>query len=107
MIAAAIVGGLPVPILDSAAVGIVTGSMIWRISVRDDPARPLKNRGLATFLVLVAGFLTPLLSSATAGWVKSIPVVGTLAGTLNQPLVAALITYGIGRYWSNQLVAAN
>lgn len=89
--AAAIAGALPWPIIDSAALGMVAGRMIWRTSFRANPARPFRNRFLVMILILLAGFITPLLASIITEAMKCIPIAGSLWRFLIQPMIAAVI----------------
>jgi uncharacterized protein (DUF697 family) len=89
-------GLLPVPFLDVVAVGGVQLQMLRRLSeIYDVPFSV--NRG-KSFIASLMGAMIPATSGmGVASALKSIPVIGTAAGTLTMSGVSAGATYAIGK----------
>lgn len=89
-------GLLPVPGLDLAAIIGVQVNMLRRVAgVYGVPFKA----NLAKELVgaLVGGGGAMLISGAAGSFVKGLPIVGTVAGMVTMPAVAAASTWAIGK----------
>ncbi len=93
--------------LDMAALGMVGGSLMWSISIRANPIRPMESRALAAFLMILVGIAPVLIALPFIDAIGRLPVVGPGAGFIAQPLLAALAMYTLGRHWTQQANARN
>jgi len=88
-------GLIPLPFVDLAAVGGVQIQMLRRIS-RIYSVPFSENRGKA-LIVSLAGSMIPASSGiGAASLTKSVPVVGTVIGSVVMPALSAGATYAIG-----------
>jgi uncharacterized protein (DUF697 family) len=90
-------GGLiPVPILDLAAISLVELKMVHALaSLYGVPF----SRGAAKSIIgaLIGGGGTFVISAPVASVVKFVPIIGTIAGLLTEPAIAAAATYALGK----------
>ena len=90
-------GLIPMPLIDYAAIVAVQVTMINKLSNHYDipfKEHPVKN----IVAVLIASVLPAGLASGAIGsFIKSVPVVGQLAGVLVMPGFAAAVTWAMGR----------
>ncbi len=104
----------PVPVLDLAAGSAITTKMVIelaRVYQRDfdlDSATQLLGQlGKNLLAILGASAATPVVTSAVASMLKTIPGAGTIAGGLLQGLVQVLITRWVGavfvRYFGEEM----
>jgi uncharacterized protein (DUF697 family) len=94
---AAAAGLVPVPFYDVAAITLVQVKLLKNLS---DIYNVTFSENLVKNLVtsLLAGIGTPALARGMLGsLIKSIPVVGTVLGSVAQPIFAGAITFAVGR----------
>lgn len=89
-------GIIPVPIIDLVAVGALQLQMLRRLSqIYNVPFADNRGKALLTSL---AGAAIPTSSGlGAAEFLKAIPIVGTAIGALVTPVLAAGLTYAIGK----------
>jgi uncharacterized protein (DUF697 family) len=89
-------GLIPVPLVDMAAVGGVQLYMLRRLSeIYEIPFS--ENRG-KSILTSLAGAVAPAsVATATGSFVKGLPGIGTVIGTLTMPIASAGATWVIGK----------
>lgn len=103
MLLAAGAGAIPVPLWDGAAIVAVQVKMLSDLSAHHGTPFT-QNAGKTVVLSLLAGLAPGMLARGTAGmFVKTIPVLGTIYGSLAQPAYAAAITYAIGHVFKSHL----
>jgi uncharacterized protein (DUF697 family) len=91
-----VAGLIPVPVVDVFAVGGLQIQMVRRISQIYD-VEFSDNRGKA-LIASLAGSMIPATSGIGAASVlKSVPIVGTIAGGFVMPALSAGATYAIGK----------
>src|SRR5689334_3692323 len=91
-----VAGLIPVPVVDAVAVGGVQIQMLRRISQIYDVAFS-ENRGKA-LIASIAGSMIPATSGlGAASMLKTVPVLGTIAGGFVMPALSAGATYAIGK----------
>jgi uncharacterized protein (DUF697 family) len=89
-------GLLPLPGLDIAAIIGVQVNMLRQIAqVYEVPFKTNIVKELVA--VLISGGGTVLVGGAAGSLVKSVPIIGTIAGMLTMPAVAAATTWATGR----------
>lgn len=86
------VGFLPLPLLDMAALVAVQLSLIRSIGERYG-CQLSEDLGRSLIASLVGGVATV----SSASLIKTIPIVGTLLGSLSAPVLAGASTYALGR----------
>jgi uncharacterized protein (DUF697 family) len=90
-----VVGLIPVPFVDLAAVGGVQIEMLRRISqIYDVPFS--KNRGRAVIAGLAGSMIPATTGIGMASFVKTLPLVGTAVGAIATPALSVGATYAIG-----------
>ncbi len=91
-----VAGLIPVPLVDSVAVGGVQVQMLRRLSqIYEVPFS--ENRGKALIAAL-AGALLPLTSTiGIYSTVKAVPLLGAIVGAFAMPALSAGATYAIGQ----------
>ena len=89
-------GLIPLPLFDVAAIVIVGFRHGAPLA---DSMASCSSRSAAKSVIgaLVGGGGTYILATPIASLVKAIPVVGTLAGVLTEPALAAAATYALGK----------
>jgi uncharacterized protein (DUF697 family) len=93
-------GLVPIPVIDVAAIAGVQLQMLRRLS--DIYGVPfIDNRGKSV-LTALAGAIIPHSTATTAAMtfgslIKGIPGIGTTVGALTQPVIAAGVTFVIGK----------
>jgi uncharacterized protein (DUF697 family) len=89
-------GLIPVPLLDLAAISLVELKMVHSLAYLYGV--PF-SRGAAKSIIgaLIGGGGTYVLAAPAASVVKMIPFVGTIAGLLTEPAIAAAATYALGK----------
>jgi uncharacterized protein (DUF697 family) len=91
-----VAGLIPVPVVDVFAVGGLQIQMVRRISQIYD-VEFTENRGKA-LIASLAGSMIPATSGIGAASVlKSVPIIGTIAGGFVMPALSAGATYAIGK----------
>src|SRR5262245_18630832 len=91
-----VAGFIPVPVVDVLAVGGLQIQMVRRLSQIYD-VEFSENRGKA-LIASLAGALIPATSGIGAASVlKTVPVIGTIAGGFVMPALSAGATYAIGK----------
>lgn len=91
-----VAGLIPVPLVDVATVGGLQIQMVRRISQIYD-VEFSENRG-KTLIASLAGSLIPATSGVgAASMLKTIPIIGTIAGGFVMPVLSAGATYAIGK----------
>src|SRR5215475_10534108 len=91
-----VAGLIPVPLVDAVAVGGLQIQMVRRISQIYD-VEFSENRG-KTLIASLAGSLIPATSGVgAASMLKTIPIIGTIAGGFVMPVLSAGATYAIGK----------
>src|SRR5215475_7893790 len=91
-----VAGLIPIPVVDVFAVGGLQIQMVRRISQIYD-VEFSENRG-KTLIASLAGSMIPATSGIGAASVlKSVPIVGTIAGGFVMPALSAGATYAIGK----------
>src|SRR5215472_6137607 len=91
-----VAGLVPVPVVDVLAVGGLQIQMVRRLSQIYD-VEFSENRGKA-LIASLAGALIPATSGIGAASVlKTVPVIGTIAGGFVMPALSAGATYAIGK----------
>jgi uncharacterized protein (DUF697 family) len=91
-----VAGLIPVPVVDVFAVGGLQVQMVRRISQIYD-VEFSENRGKA-LIASLAGAMIPATSGiGAASILKSVPIVGTIAGGFVMPVLSAGATYAIGK----------
>jgi uncharacterized protein (DUF697 family) len=91
-----VAGLIPVPVVDVFAVGGLQIQMVRRISQIYDVGFS-ENRGKA-LIASLAGSMIPATSGiGAASMLKSVPIVGTIAGGFVMPALSAGATYAIGK----------
>jgi uncharacterized protein (DUF697 family) len=89
-------GLLPIPGLDIAGIVGVQVNMLRQIAqVYDVPFKANLVKELVG--VLISGGGTVLVGGAAGSLVKALPIVGTVAGMITMPAVAAASTWAIGK----------
>jgi uncharacterized protein (DUF697 family) len=97
MVASAAAGAVPAPVVDMAALAAVQLKMLHSLaSLYEVPFS--KELGHAAVATLITSLGAPSVARGTFGsLIKVIPVVGSVAGALAMPAVAAAASYAIGR----------
>src|SRR5215475_948437 len=91
-----VAGLIPVPLVDVATVGGLQIQMVRRISQIYDVGFS-ENRGKA-LIASLAGSLIPATSGiGAASMLKTVPIIGTIAGGFVMPALSAGATYAIGK----------
>lgn len=91
-----VAGLIPVPVVDAVAVGGLQIQMVRRISQIFD-VEFSDNRGKA-LIASIAGSLIPATSGiGAASLLKTVPIIGTIAGGFVMPALSAGATYAIGK----------
>ncbi len=91
-----VAGLIPVPVVDTVAVGGLQLQMVRRISqVFDVPFA--ENSGKALIASLVGAMVPASSSIGAASMLKFVPVVGTLTSAFVMPVLSAGATYAIGK----------
>lgn len=91
-----VAGLIPVPVVDTVAVGGLQLQMVRRISqVFDVPFS--ENSGKALIASLVGAMVPASSSIGAASMLKFVPVVGTLTAAFVMPALSAGATYAIGK----------
>jgi uncharacterized protein (DUF697 family) len=91
-----VAGLIPIPVVDVACVGGLQVQMLRRISQIYD-VEFSENRGKALIAAL-AGCMIPATSGiGAASALKTVPVLGTLAGAFVMPVLSAGASYAIGK----------
>jgi uncharacterized protein (DUF697 family) len=91
-----VAGLIPVPVVDTVAVGGLQIQMVRRISqVFDVPFS--ENSGKALIASLVGAMVPASSSIGAASMLKFVPVVGTLTSAFVMPVLSAGATYAIGK----------
>jgi len=89
-------GLIPLPLFDVAAIVLVELKMVH--SLADLYGVPFSRSAAKSVIgALVGGGGTYILAAPVASLVKAIPVVGTLAGAITEPAIAAAATYALGK----------
>ena len=89
-------GLIPVPFLDLAAISLVELKMVHSLAYLYGV--PF-SRGAAKSIIgaLIGGGGTYVRAAPAASVVKMVPFVGTIAGLLTEPAIAAAATYALGK----------
>jgi uncharacterized protein (DUF697 family) len=97
MLLAAGAGAIPLPIWDTAAVSVVQVKMLADLSAHYGV--PFKqNLGQNAAAALIGGLAPAMIARGALGsYLKSIPGIGSILGTVLQPAFAAAVTYAMGR----------
>jgi len=91
-----VAGLIPVPVVDTVAVGGLQLQMVRRISqIFDVPFS--ENSGKALIASLVGAMVPATSSIGAASMLKMVPVVGTLTSAFVMPVLSAGATYSIGK----------
>ena len=91
-----VAGLIPVPVVDAIAVGGLQLQMVRRISQIFDVGFS-ENRGKA-LIASIAGSMIPTTSGiGAASMLKTVPIIGTIAGGFVMPVLSAGATYAIGK----------
>ena len=91
-----VAGLIPVPVVDTVAVGGLQLQMVRRISqIFDVPFS--ENSGKALIASLVGAMVPATSSIGAASMLKLVPVVGTLTSAFVMPVLSAGATYAIGK----------
>ena len=91
-----VAGLIPVPLVDTVAVGGLQLQMVRRISqIFDVPFS--ENSGKALIASLVGAMVPATSSIGAASMLKMVPVVGTLTSAFVMPALSAGATYAIGK----------
>jgi len=91
-----VAGLIPVPVVDTVAVGGLQLQMVRRISqIFDVPFS--ENSGKALIASLVGAMVPATSSIGAASMLKMVPVVGTLTSAFVMPVLSAGATYAIGK----------
>ena len=89
-------GLLPVPLLDLAAVSAVQLKMVH--SLARLYGVPFQRSAAKSIIgALIGGGGTYVLAPPVASAAKFVPVIGSLAGMVTQPAIAAAATYALGK----------
>lgn len=91
-----VAGLIPVPVVDTVAVGGLQLQMVRRISQIFD-VRFSENRGKALIASLVGAMVPASSSIGAASMLKFVPVVGMLTSAFVMPVLSAGATYAIGK----------
>ncbi|HEY7991700.1 MAG TPA: DUF697 domain-containing protein [Stellaceae bacterium] len=89
-------GLIPLPLLDLAAISLVELKMVHSLArLYGVPFQ----RGAAKSIIgaLIGGGGTFVLAAPVASMIKTIPIVGTAAGILTEPAIAAAASYALGK----------
>src|SRR5215831_2864688 len=91
-----VAGLIPLPVVDLVAVGGLQIQMLRRISQIFDVGFS-ENRGKA-LIASIAGSMIPTTSGiGAASMLKTVPIIGTIAGGFVMPVLSAGATYAIGK----------
>src|SRR5262252_7435067 len=91
-----VAGLIPLPVVDAVAVGGLQLQMVRRISQIFDVGFS-ENRGKA-LIASIAGSMIPTTSGiGAASMLKTVPIIGTIAGGFVMPVLSAGATYAIGK----------
>jgi len=91
-----VAGLIPVPVVDTVAVGGLQLQMVRRISqIFDVPFS--ENSGKALIASLVGAMVPATSSIGAASMLKMVPLVGTLTSAFVMPVLSAGATYAIGK----------
>jgi len=91
-----VAGLIPVPVVDVFAVGGLQIQMVRRISQIYDVGFS-ENRGKALIASLAGSMIPATSGMGAASMLKSVPIVGTIAGGFVMPALSAGATYAIGK----------
>jgi len=89
-------GLIPLPLLDLAAISLVQLKMVHSLArLYGVPFQ----RGAAKSIIgaLIGGGGTYVLAAPVASVIKTVPVIGTVAGVLTEPAIAAAASYALGK----------
>jgi uncharacterized protein (DUF697 family) len=89
-------GLIPIPLVDLAAISLVEIKMIHSLArLYGVPFQ----RGAAKSIIgaLIGGGGTYVLAAPAASVVKMVPIVGSIAGMITEPAIAAAATYALGK----------
>jgi uncharacterized protein (DUF697 family) len=90
-------GGLiPVPLLDLAAISLVELKMVH--SLANLYGVPFQRSAAKSIVgALIGGAGTFVVAAPAASLVKLVPIVGSIAGMVTEPAIAAAATYALGK----------
>lgn len=89
-------GVIPVPLVDVAAVAAVQVKMLSELSKLY--GIPFSKSTAKSLVAALLGSVTPSAATASSvGFVKLVPVVGPILGTVTMSAFAAAATYAVGR----------
>ena len=91
-----VAGLIPVPLVDVATVGGLQIQMVRRVSQIYD-VEFSENRGKALIASLVGSLIPATSGVGAASMLKTVPVIGTIAGGFVMPVLSAGATYAIGK----------
>lgn len=90
-------GLIPVPLLDLASISAAQIRLVSKMSeVYEVPFSEHRAKNIIMPLIASVG-VAPIATGVLGSFIKFVPVVGSLAGTISLPIVAAATTYAIGR----------
>lgn len=93
-------GVVPFPLLDIAAITVIQLRMLSILSEHYD-VKFSENRVKSILGALLGGFVPTSLACGSVGsLIKSVPVVGAVAGALTMPVFAAASTRAVGRVFT-------
>jgi len=99
-----VAGLIPVPVVDTVAVGGLQLQMVRRISqIFDVPFS--ENSGKALIASLVGAMVPATSSIGAASMLKLVPVVGTLTSAFVMPVLSAGATYAIGKAFTQHFAS--